>query len=92
MKPSNGKVIVIFNKMQWNGVSVDLAVPVGRRIPPRSLGWLKQFSATHRRPLVYTEQIVDAGKYQEQQQLFGYGPEAFQQDLLLWQQQGRKLW
>jgi hypothetical protein len=42
MKPNNGKVIVIFNKLQWNGIPVDLAVPVGKRIPPRSLEWLKK--------------------------------------------------
>ena len=37
MKPNKAKVIVIFNKLNWNGLPVDLAVPVGRRIPPRSL-------------------------------------------------------
>ena len=92
MKPNNGKVIVIFNKVNWNGIPVDLAVPVGRIVPPRSLEWLKKFSETHQRPLIYTEQIVEEGRFQKQQRIFGHGPPAFLQDLLLWQQQGRKLW
>lgn len=90
MKPSNGHVIVIFNKLSWNGYPVDLAVPVGKRIPPRSLDWLKKFSEKHGRPLVYTEQI-EAGKFQKEQQVFGYGPPAFQQDLMRLLEEGKKL-
>jgi hypothetical protein len=37
MKPNNAKVIVIFNKTRWRCVPVDIAVPIGRRIPPRAL-------------------------------------------------------
>ena len=92
MKPSSGKVIVIFNKLTWNGYPVDLAVPVGRRIPPRCLEWLRRFSAQYGRPLIYTEQIVESGQFQRQQEIFGYGPPAFQQDLVRWQREGKKLW
>lgn len=92
MKPDNAKVIVLFNKLNWNGYPVDLAVPVGKKIPPRSLEWLKQFSAKHMRPLIYTEQIMEAGKFQKQQLIFGYGSPAFQQDILRWQEEGKKLW
>jgi hypothetical protein len=92
MKPNNGKLIVIFNKLKWNGLPVDLAVPVGKRIPPRSLNWLKQFAEKHGRALIFTEQIVEKGEFERHQQVFGYGPPAFQQDLLRWQQEGRKLW
>jgi hypothetical protein len=92
MKPNNGKVIVIFNKLQWNGIPVDLAVPVGKRIPPRSLEWLKKFAEENMRPLIYTEQIVEDGKFQKQQQVMGHGPPAFQQDLMRWQREGKELW
>ncbi len=92
MKPSNGKVIIIFNKLVWNGIPVDLAVPVGKKIPPRSLNWLKQFSQKQMRPLIYTEQIVVNGEFQKQQQILAYGPPAFQQDMAQWQKEGRKLW
>jgi len=94
MKPNNGKVIVIFNKINWNGYPVDLAVPVGKRIPPRSLDWLKKFSEENMRPLIYMEQISGPGKFQfqKQQQIFGYGPPEFQQDLLRWREEGKALW
>ena len=92
MRPDKGKVIVMFNKLNWNGYPVDLAVPAGKRIPPRSLEWLKNFAATNSRPLIYTEQVTESGEFQKQQQIFGYGPPAFQQDLLRWQQEGKKLW
>jgi len=92
MKPDKGRVIVIFNKLNWNGYPVDLAVPVGKRIPPRSLDWLKKFSEEYVRPLIYTEQIIESGRFQRQQQIFGYGPPAFQQDLLRWQREGKKIW
>jgi hypothetical protein len=92
MKPNEGRVIVILNKLAWNGVPVDLAVPVGRSIPPRSLQWLQQFSEKQRRPLIYTEQIVEANKFQKQQQLFAHGPPEFQQEIMRCQQAGIKLW
>jgi len=92
MKPNNGKVIVFFNKLQWNGVPVDLAVPVGKKIPPRSLEWLKRFSEKNMRLLIYTEQILEDGQFQKQQQIMAYGPSTFQQDMLRWQQEGKKLW
>jgi len=91
MKPDTGRVIVLFNKLSWNGYPVDLAVPVGKRIPPRALGWLQTFSERHGRPLIYTEQIVESGKFQQEQQVLGYGPPAFQQDLIRWLEEGRTL-
>ncbi len=92
MKPDKAKVIVIFNKLNWNGFPVDLAVPVGKKIPPRALNWLKQFSEKHYRPLIFTQQIVVDGNYQKQQEIIGYGPVEFQRELQKWQQQGKKLW
>lgn len=92
MRPDNGKVIVIFNKARWNGLPVDIAVPVGKRIPPRSLEWLKNFSSRNRRPLLYTEQLVENGQFQKQQQAIAFGPPEFQQDMQRMQQEGKKLW
>lgn len=92
MKLDNGKVIVMFNKLTWNNLPVDLAVPVGKRIPLRSLQWLKKFSEDNKRVLIYIEQIIEADVFQLQQQIYGYGPPEFQQTLLRWQEEGKKLW
>jgi hypothetical protein len=92
MKPNRGKVIVLFNIRTWAGLPVDLAVPVGKCIPQRSLSYLKEFSRRHNRPLIYTEQIVENGDYQRQQQTFAYGPPDFQRDVLRQRQEGGSLW
>ena len=92
MKPDKAKVIVILDKFRWNGLPVDLAVPAGKRIPPRALNWLKQFAEQRTRPLIYSEQIVENGRFQKSQTLMGHGPPAFQQTLAQWQREGKRLW
>ena len=92
MKPSNAKVVVVLRKFSWRGLPVDLAVPVGKRIPPRALNWLKQFAEQNMRPLVYSEQIVENGEFQRQQTLYGYGPAEFQQEITTWTPDRIALW
>ena len=92
MKPNNAKVVVLFSKLNWRGYPVDLAVPVGKRIPPRALEWLKRFAENNGRPLIYTEQITESGAFQKQQQLFAYGPPEFQQEVAGWQERGVRPW
>ncbi len=71
---------------------MDVALPVGKRIPPRALNWLQKFAEQHGRPLIYTECIEEDGKLSKEQLLYAYGPPAFQQQVAIWQQEGRKLW
>jgi hypothetical protein len=79
MKPNNAKVIVLFNQDRWRGIPVDVAVPVGRRIPPRALNWLKQFAERNNRILMYSEQIVENGAFTKQQSVSAFGPAEFQE-------------
>ncbi|MEE9350888.1 MAG: hypothetical protein V3U78_01405 [Thiotrichaceae bacterium] len=92
MKPSNAKVLVVLDKLQWQGMAVDLAVPVGKKIPPRALNWLKQFAEKQGRPLIYAEQTVENGAFSRNQNLVGYGPVEFQQEVVQWVQSGKRLW
>ncbi len=92
MKPNEGKVLVIFNKLRWQGYAVDLALPVGRRIPPRALKWLQGFAQRNGRPLLYSEQVVDANGFTGEQIVFGYGPPQFQAWVSDCEKAGRKLW
>lgn len=57
---------------------VDVATPVGKRIPPRALNWLQQFAKSHNRALLYSEQIVQDGKFTNKQSVHAYGPPEFQ--------------
>jgi hypothetical protein len=88
MKPNNAKVIVLFDQSQWRGMPVDVAVPVGRRIPPRALQWLMQFAQTQQRALIYSEQKVENGQFTKQQSAMAYGPPEFQQEVVARLQNG----
>jgi len=92
MKPDTGKVIVIFNKKTWRGAPVDLAVPVGQKIPDPSLDWLKNYAETHRRPLLWLERVLKDGEYLDPPLFFGHGPQPFLLELLQAQQQGKAPW
>ena len=81
MKPNNSKVIVLFDQSRWRGLPVDVAVPVGKRIPPRALEWLQQFAEKNNRMLLYSEQIVENGVYTNQQSVSAFGPPEFQQEM-----------
>lgn len=92
MKPSNAKVIVIFDKTRWQGLPVDVAVPVGRRIPPRALDWLKRFAEQHGRPLLFSEQVKEKGVYTREQLFLAHGPPEFQQHVEALKAAGKPLW
>jgi len=91
MKPNNSKVVVLFNQSNWRGMPVDIAVPVGRRIPPRALNWLKQFAEKNNRTLLYSEQIVQDGNFTNEQSVSAYGPPEFQQEMAERAGRGEKL-
>lgn len=78
MKPNNAKVVVLFDQTRWRGMPVDVAVPVGRRIPPRALNWLREYAQANQRALLYSEQVVEDGKYTNRQAFSAYGPPEFQ--------------
>ena len=92
MKPENAKVIVIFNKTTWQGLPVDVAVPVGRRIPPRALTWLKAFAEQHGRPLLFSEQVKENGRFTREQMFMAHGPAAFQAHVASLTKAGKPLW
>ena len=92
MKPNNSKVIVLFDQRQWRGIPVDVAVPVGRRIPPRALNWLKEFARAHQRCLLYSEQVVEDGEYTNQQAFAAFGPPEFQQEMAERAASGERPW
>ena len=91
MKPDNARVIVLLDHSVWRGLPVDFAVPVGRRIPPRALNFLRQFAESRQRVLLYSEQIVENGRFTNRQAVSAYGPPAFQREILERQERGEKL-
>lgn len=92
MKPSNAKVIVLFDQTRWQGMPVDVAVPVGRRIPPRSLNWLKDYAEKNQRALLYSEQEVQNGVFTNRQAFAAYGPPEFQREMARKAAAGERPW
>ena len=86
------RVIVLADVRRWQGRPVDVAVPVGRRIPGKTLAWLKDYSRLHGRPLIYLEQADKQLKYSREQVAQAFGPPDFQAGMLARIESGAKLW
>ena len=74
-------LIVLPAQMIWRNRPVDVAVPVGKRIPPRALNWLQQFAEQQNRMLLHSEQVEVDGVFTNRQRVAAYGPPAFQQEM-----------
>ncbi len=92
MQPCYSKVIVVFNRLRWRDGPVDLAVPVGRRIPSRALKWLLRYAEKSGRPLLYTEQPKESDGYSRQQTVYAYGPAEFCTRVAAMKASGQQLW
>lgn len=74
-------MIFLPDQTVWRNFPLDVAVPVGKRIPPRTLNWLKQFAESNSRVLLYSAQIEQDGEFTSRQRVAGYGPPEFQQEM-----------
>ena len=83
LRPDRSGMILLPAYRRWCGVPVDVAVAAGTGARPEALRWLKRFSETHRRPLLY--QLEIDGPW------IGFGPAAFLADLRLFLAQGGSL-
>jgi hypothetical protein len=91
-RPNECGALVIDGVLEWQGLKVDLAVPVGREIPEETLNWLKQFAEQKMRPLMYQQQDPEVDILEKTPLTLAYGPPAFQQWVLEQQALGNKLW
>lgn len=91
-RPNECGALVIDSILQWQGLTVDLAVPVGREIPENTLHWLMQFAEQNMRPLIYQQQDPQSKRYEKNPLTLAYGPPAFQQWVLEQQALGKRLW
>jgi hypothetical protein len=79
MRPSECGAIV-FLWFDWQGQKVINAVPVGEKIPERTLDWLKAHAQEQGRPLIFTERIVEGDKFAGSRCL-GFGPPGFRKQV-----------
>lgn len=91
-RPNECGALVLNSIIKWQGLNVDLAVPVGREIPTETLDWLKQFAADNMRPLIYQMQDPEKQGFEKTPLTLAYGPPAFQDWVLEQTRLGNKLW
>jgi hypothetical protein len=78
--------------LQWQGLQVDLAVPVGREIPDKTFEWLMQYAEKTMRPLIYQQQDPEAKELERNPLTLAYGSPEFQQWVMQKMAQGEALW
>jgi hypothetical protein len=71
MRPDKAQMILLPANFTWQGRPVDVAVTVGEAPRQKALEWLKNFSSSRGRMLLY--QIKD--------EWFAFGPPAFQAEM-----------
>jgi len=74
MKPSECGAIVRFRK--WRDGHIIRATPTGATIPGETLDWLMAFAREYSLPLVFSEHLVEDGKFVGLKKT-GYGPPPF---------------
>ena len=91
LRPDLAGVMLLPGAFAWNGLPVDVAVPVGPRIPEAALAWLKEQALKTRRPLIYLEQR-DGDGMQREQDAIAFGPPAFQAEMARRLAAGERFW
>ena len=91
-RPDECGALMIEHILTWQGIKVDLAVPVGREIPEKTLVILMQLAEKNMRPLIYQQQDPKNKELEKNPLTLAYGPPAFQEWVLEQQKQGNRLW
>lgn len=79
MRPDLSGVIVMTDKLQWQGEDVIVAVATGSRIPARTFHWLCSLAQLTSRQLVAVEHKQNAEGFSGEFNLRTIGPEEFRQ-------------
>lgn len=91
-RPNECGALVLDGILTWQGLEVDLAVPVGREIPEQTLSWLKTNAEKQMRPLIYQQQPPNKRKFQKNPLTLAHGPIEFQQWVMQKMDANEKLW
>jgi hypothetical protein len=75
MRPDLSGAIVV-TESNWNDWRVMRAVAAGHTIPPDTLEWLKAYATRIGEPMIFTEHLMEAGRFSGWRQR-GFGPPEF---------------
>ncbi len=82
MRPDRCGIIVLTGRSIWRGLAVDILVSAGHDPDEKLLSWFKERSIRERRPFIF----------QQNENWFGFGPPAFQQEIAARAKRGEPLW
>jgi hypothetical protein len=82
LRPDTANVIILAGYFYWQGLPVDVGVPVAGGIQDKALDWLKNFAFSKKRLLVY----------QVNQDWYAFGPPAFQAEMATRFGKGEQVW
>ncbi len=82
LQPNRSGVIVITDRIHWQGRNVDILVSAGRDPDAGLIDWYQRFSIRHGRPFIY----------QRREQWYAFGPQAFQRCISAKVAAGEPLW
>jgi hypothetical protein len=77
MRPDQSGAIVLLS-YPWEGEVVISVIPVGERIPEKTLEWLLAYARKHKRPMIFYQRVMENGEHKGLKQT-GYGPPEFRQ-------------
>lgn len=73
LRPDDSKVLL--KNLDWfEDTTVLFTLPVGRKVPPRTLNYLKEFSDRYQMPLVYAERVKEKRGFGPELIIDCYGP------------------
>lgn len=87
MRSDKSKAIILLNR-KWRTYRVMVAIPVGRRIPQRTLNWLEEYWKKNQQPVVYLERGKEKGKFINKKIIYGFGSKKFIEEINYWRESG----
>lgn len=84
MRPDLSGVIVMTDKLQWQGEDVIVAVATGSRMPSMTFHWLCSLAQLTSRQLVAIEHQQNNNGFNGELNLRMVGPEAFKHTMVLY--------
>ena len=92
LKPNNSKAIIVKGAINWQGNYFDLVVPVGRRVPQRTLNWLNENSKQTHVPYIYAEHQVINKQFTGANTIKIHALDPLKGNLQKWLDAGNTLW
>lgn len=91
MRPDLSKAIVLFNSIEWQGITLDKILPVGEEIPKNTLNWLVEFAKEHQRSAIFSKREVINGTFTRNDKIMVVAPHPIKARIGAWLNAGKSI-